>query len=148
LQEDDVVVVTDPDETDLELTAYETDLLHEANGKVLLLYLRGAMIFGASRAISRKNSEVEGCQALVVDMTDVKHLGVSSAIAIEDAMLDMLNAGRQVYIVGAGDQSLKRLTKMGIIDRLPPENVMKMRLKALEKSIYGKELPVEEVQEA
>jgi sulfate permease, SulP family len=139
LQEDDVIAVTDPDETDLELTAYETDILHEANGKVLLLYLRGAMIFGASRAISRKNSEVEGCQTLIVDMTDVKHLGVSSAIAIEDAILDMLDAGRQVFIVGASEQSLKRLEKMGVIDKLPPESVTERRLKALEMAIYGKE---------
>ena len=143
LQEDDVIAVTDPDETDLELTAYETDILHEANGKVLLLYLRGAMIFGASRAISRKNSEVEGCQTLIVDMTDVKHLGVSSAIAIEDAILDMLDAGRQVFIVGAREQSLKRLEKMGVIDKLPPENVTERRLKALEMAIYGNEPPAE-----
>lgn len=148
LQEDDVKAVTDPEQTDLELTAYETDLLHEADGKVLLLYLRGAMIFGASRAISRKNSEVEGCQALVVDMTDVMHLGVSSAIAIEDAILDMLDAGRQVFVVGAGEQSMKRLKKMGVIDRLPPENVIEKRLKALEMAIYGTELPVEEALEA
>ena len=143
LQEDDVIAVTDPDETDLELTAYETDILHEANGKVLLLYLRGAMIFGASRAISRKNSEVEGCQTLIIDMTDVKHLGVSSAIAIEDAILDMLDAGRQVFIVGAREQSLKRLEKMGVIDKLPPENVTERRLKALEMAIYGNEPPAE-----
>lgn len=143
LQEDDVIAVTDPDETDLELTPYETDILHEANGKVLLLYLRGAMIFGASRAISRKNSEVEGCQTLIVDMTDVKHLGVSSAIAIEDAILDMLDAGRQVFIVGAHEQSMKRLEKMGVIDKLPPENVTERRLKALEMAIYGKETPAE-----
>jgi SulP family sulfate permease len=143
LQEDDVIAVTDPDETDLELTAYETDILHEANGKVLLLYLRGAMIFGASRAISRKNSEVEGCQTLIIDMTDVKHLGVSSAIAIEDAILDMLDAGRQVFIVGAREQSLKRLEKMGVIDKLPPESITERRLKALEMAIYGKEPPAE-----
>jgi len=56
LQANDVIAVTDPAHKDLELSERETDILKEANDTVLLLYLRGAMIFGSSRAITRKNS--------------------------------------------------------------------------------------------
>ncbi len=147
LQADDVKVVTDPDETDLELTAYEHDLLEAAEGKIMLLYLRGTMIFGVSRAISRKNSEVKGCKALIVDLTDVAHLGVSSALALEEAILDMVRAGRPVYLVGARGQPLKRLQKMDIFRYMPQENNVSQRTTALEKVLYGKAPPLEEKDE-
>jgi SulP family sulfate permease len=137
LQADDVKAVKDPDRTDLELTPHEKELLREAAGSVLLLYLRGTMIFGTSRVISRKNSEVEGRRALVVDLTDVVHLGVSAALALEEAMLDMIRAGRCVYLVGASGQPRQRLEDMGILQRLPDEYVRSSRGRALEHAVYS-----------
>jgi SulP family sulfate permease len=137
LQADDVKAVTDPDETDLELTDYERDLLKMAQGKLMLLNLKGTMIFGASRAISRKNSAVEDCQALIIDITDLVHLGVSSALVLEEAILDMLKAGRSVYVVGAKGQARKRLEKIGVLQQLPQKNLIKQRAVALEQAIYS-----------
>jgi len=140
LQEDDVKAVTDPDETDIELGAYERDLLKSAEGSIILFHLRGTMIFGASRAISRKNSEIEGCKALIVDLTEVDHIGVSSALALEESMLDMIRANKGVFVVGNTDgQPFKRLKQMGIIDRMPAENVVATRTRALEQALYGKQ---------
>ena len=136
LQADDVKAVTDPHKTDLELTALEKELLIAAAGKVLLLHLKGTMIFGTSRAISRKNSQIEDCMALVIDLKDVPHLGVSSALALEEAMLDMIDAGRSVYIVGTPEQqALKRLEKMGVLKKIPPENITDKRAKALKLAV-------------
>jgi len=140
LQEDDVKAVTDPDDTDIELGAYESDLLKSAEGSIILFHLRGTMIFGASRAISRKNSEIEGCKALIVDLTEVDHIGVSSALALEESMLDMIRANKGVFVVGNTDgQPFKRLKQMGIIDRIPTENVVATRTRALEQALYGKQ---------
>jgi len=140
LQEDDVKAVTDPDETDIELGAYERDLLKSAEGSIILFHLRGTMIFGASRAISRKNSEIEGCKALIVDLTEVDHIGVSSALALEESMLDMIRANKGVFVVGNTDgQPFKRLKQMGIIDRMPAENIVATRTRALEQALYGKQ---------
>ncbi len=138
LQADDVKAVTDPDKTDLPLTPYEHDLMETADGKVLLLHLHGNMLFGVSRAISRKNSEVEGRQALVIDLKDVVHLGVSSALALEETMLDMIRAGRNVYLVGAEGQPRDRLEKLGILKYIPAENMTDKRTVALERAIYGR----------
>jgi SulP family sulfate permease len=135
LQEADVKAVCDPDDTDLELSAQERELLKKAHNNILLLYLRGSMIFGVSRAISRKNSEVEGCQALVIDFSDVNHLGVSASLALEEAILDMVKAHRAVFVVGAKDQIKERLQTLGIYKRLPPENFMEGRAEALERAL-------------
>ena len=90
------------------------------------------MIFGTSRDISRKNSEVEGCHSLIVDMTDVQHLGVSAALALEEAILDMIRANRHVYISGANEQSMKRLTDMGLIKQLAAKCIKETRQEAIE----------------
>lgn len=136
LQEADVKGFTGPDDQGQILSLYENDLFREAPGKVLLLYMRGSMIFGASRAITRKNSELEDCKALVIDLSDVVHLGVSAGLALEEAVLDMLNAGHAVYMTGARSQPLARLTDLGIVQRLPAENLMTNRAAALERAFY------------
>jgi SulP family sulfate permease len=136
LQETDVKGFTGPDEEGQTLTPYENDLFREAPGKVLLLRIRGSMIFGASRAITRKNSELDDCKALVIDVTDVVHLGVSASLALEEAVLDMLNAWRAVYITGARSQPLERLKDLGILQRIPAEHLMTNRSAALERAFY------------
>jgi SulP family sulfate permease len=136
LQEADVKGFTGPDDQGQILSLYENDLFREAPGKVLLLYMRGSMIFGASRAITRKNSELEDCKALVIDLSDVVHLGVSAGLALEEAVLDMLNAGHAVYMTGARSQPLARLKDLGIVQRLPAENLMTNRAAALERAFY------------
>jgi len=137
LQAADVKAVTDPDSPDIELTPYEKDMLQEAGNKVLLLYMRGSIIFGASRAISRRNSEVEGREALVVDMTEMKHLGVSSSLALEQAILDMVRAGKAVYVAGAGEQPRKRLGNLGLLEHIPPKHFQDTRANALQLAVFG-----------
>jgi len=132
LQADDVKSVTDPDVSDIELSEREKELLKAAKGRLILFYLRGTMIFGTSRAISRKNSQVEGRCALIIDLTDVTHLGVSAALSLEESILDMIRAGRSVYIVASDGQPLQRLTKMGLLQKIPGENVVEKRIDAFE----------------
>jgi SulP family sulfate permease len=135
LQADDVKAIRDPDEADIELSDREREILHSAAGKILLFHLRGTMIFGTSRAISRKNSQVEGCDALVIDITHVNHLGVSAALSLEEAMLDMIHAGRKVYIIGTNAQPLQRLEKLGVLNKLPAESIVEKRIVALERAV-------------
>jgi SulP family sulfate permease len=132
LQANDVKAVTDPDTSELELSPREKELLSSVKGKVMLLYLRGTMIFGTSRAITRKNSQIENCHALIVDINDVNHLGVSAALSLEESILDMVRAGRAVYIVASNGQPLQRLNKLGLLGKMPEENIVDNRIIALE----------------
>ena len=134
LQADDVKVVDDPDKTDLDLTDKERELLKQHIGELLLFHLKGTMIFGTSRAISRKNSEIEGCNSLIVDISEVNHLGVSAALSLEEAILDMKSAGRSVYIVYKEAQPLDRLRNLGLIEVLSEEKVVTDRELAIEKA--------------
>jgi len=133
LHASDVKAVTDPDDTELELLEREKEILRDAKGKIMLLHLRGTMIFGSSRAITRKNSQIGGCHSLIVDFADVDHLGVSAALALEEAILEMINAGGSVYIVTTKEQALDRLDKLGVLKKIPEENIFVNRLEALER---------------
>ena len=133
LHASDVKAITDPDKTELELLDREKEILRDAKGKIMLLHLRGTMIFGSSRAITRKNSQFGGCHSLIVDVADVGHLGVSAALALEEAILEMINAGGSVYIVTTKEQALGRLDKLGVLKKIPEENIFINRLEALER---------------
>ena len=74
--------------------------------------------------------------ALVVDLKDAPHLGVSSAPALGEVVLDMIDAGRSVCVVGASDQqSIKRLETMAVLKKLPAENITDKRAKALKLAV-------------
>jgi SulP family sulfate permease len=135
LQADDVTTVTSHDEGDLELTERERELLEATHSNVLLFHLKGTMMFGVSRAISRKNSEVEDCHALIMDFTDVIHLGVSASLALEESILDMIRVNRPVFIVGASEQVLGRLASLGLMKVIPAENILSSRERALQKAL-------------
>ena len=131
---DKVKAVTYDDE-EIELNKEEKDLLEKANGSVLLFYLSGPMIFGVAKAISREHNLINDYQALVLDLSEVPILGVTSSLALENAINEALEKGRQVFLVGVSGQAEKRLKKMGVIDKIPTQNLVGDRTTALSKAV-------------
>lgn len=134
LRAEKVKAVTYDDE-EIELNSEEKGLLEKANGRVLLFYLSGPMIFGVAKAISREHNLINDYQALVLDLSDVPILGVTSSLALENAIEEAVEKGRQVYIVGVNGQAEKRLRKMGVMAQIPEENIMSDRTLALRQAV-------------
>ena len=130
---DQVKAVTYDDE-EIELNNEEKQLLERANGNVLLFYLSGPMIFGVAKAISREHNLIDDYKALVLDLSDVPILGVTSSLALENAIEEAVENGRQVFIVGASGQAERRLRKMGVMAKIPPENIVRDRATALRQA--------------
>ena len=105
------------------LTSDEQTVLERARGRVLIFNLGGPLTFGVAKAISRQHAVLADHQVLIVDFTGVPVLGVSSSLAIEQMVVEDLAAGRTVFIVGAEGEVLERLRKLGILDRIPAENL-------------------------
>ncbi len=131
---DKVKAVTYDDE-EIELNKEEKQLLERANGKVLLFYLSGPMIFGVAKAISREHNLINDYEALVLDLSEVPILGVTSSLALENAIDEAIEKERQVFLVGVSGQAEKRLRKLGIIDKIPAENVTSDRTLALRNAV-------------
>ena len=93
------------------------------------------MIFGVAKAISREHNLINDYQALVLDLSEVPILGVTSSLALENAIEEAIEKGRQVFLVGLQGQAERRLRKLGIMDIVPPHNLLDDRTAALEKAV-------------
>lgn len=131
---DKVKAITYDDE-EIELSTQEKQLLEKADGKVLLFYLSGPMIFGVAKAISREHNLINDYQALVLDLSEVPILGVTSSLALENAIEEAVENGRQVFLVGVSGQVEKRLRKLGIMTKIPSINVLENRTEALQQAV-------------
>lgn len=132
LQVDNVKTITDADEDeDLQMTDEERSLLEQAQGRVLLFHLSGPMIFGVAKAIAREHNAMVDHDILIVDLQDVPILGVTASLALENAIQEAHEDGRPVFIVGATEQVIGRLEKLGIRRFIPTEQFMDTRVEAL-----------------
>ena len=122
---------------DLEISDDERELLNQGEGKVLLFQLNGAMIFGVAKAINREHNAISDCRAVVFDLSKVSHLGVTAALAVENAVEEAIEVGRQVFVVGASGTTRRRLEKLGLFSKLPAERTEIDRREALRTAVAG-----------
>ena len=122
---------------DVELSDEEQQLLDRASGMVLLFQLAGPMIFGVAKAISREHNAIGNCQAVVFDLSEVSHLGVTAAIALENAVKEAMEVGRDVFMVGVSGSTENRLRKLKLLERLPEGHLTADRLSALRLAVEG-----------
>ena len=120
---------------DLDLPKAEKALLDAGEGRVLLFQLNGAMIFGVAKAIGREHNAVGQCDAVVFDLGAVSHLGVTAALALENAVEEAVEAGRRVYVVGAVGTTRKRLEALKLFDVLPADHTRLTRAQALAAAV-------------
>ncbi|MEM9215465.1 MAG: SulP family inorganic anion transporter [Cyanobacteria bacterium P01_F01_bin.150] len=130
LQSESVISITDADDA-IQLSSEEKRWLDEGNGRVLLFQLSGPMIFGVAKAIAREHNASRNCDAIVFDLSDVPHLGVTASLALENAMKEAIDEGRQVFIVGASGQTRRRLMDLKVFALLPSNNLFMDRAEAL-----------------
>ncbi|TVQ07698.1 MAG: SulP family inorganic anion transporter [Leptolyngbya sp. DLM2.Bin27] len=134
LQSEQVRTIADFDD-DVAMNSEDKALMDQANGRVLVFHLDGPMIFGVARAISQEHTAMEAHDVLIVDLQDVPHLGVTAALALENAIQDASDAGRQVFVVGAQGKTLSRLEKLGVLRFVPAEHLVATRNEALKAAL-------------
>ncbi len=134
LQSQSVKAITDDDDQIL-LTPEEKEALDAANGRVLLFHLSGPMIFGVAKAIAREHNAIANYDVLIVDLSEVPVLGVTSALAIENAIEEAIDEGREVMVIGANKKVKSRLEKIGIGGIIPEDHWLDDRLLALNKGL-------------
>ncbi|NEP62396.1 MAG: SulP family inorganic anion transporter [Symploca sp. SIO2G7] len=134
LRSESVRAITDADDA-IRLNSDEKRWLDEGNGRVLLFQLSGPMIFGVAKAISREHNAIGDCNAIVFDLSDVPHLGVTASLALERAIQEAVEKDRHVYIVGAAGQTKRRLASLKVFDSVPENNLYMDRTEALKQAV-------------
>jgi len=139
-----VKLITDTDD-DVRLSTEDKQLLDKGEGRVLLFYLSGPMIFGLSKAIAREHNAMKAADALVMDLSDVPLLGVTASLAIENAIRDAHDKGLQIYIVGASTKIQSRLERLGLFELVMADHLLDDRTEALRQAVdhvYSKNVAV------
>ncbi|MEM9090233.1 MAG: SulP family inorganic anion transporter [Cyanobacteria bacterium P01_F01_bin.53] len=131
-----VTAVTDSDDA-ISLTETEQSLLDQGNDRILLFSLSGPMIFGVAKAIARQREAVQRCKAMVLDISEVPHLGVTTSLSLENAIKEASESDTDIYIVGATGQSYKRLTRLGLLDIVPKDKFLSSRTEALRQAVMA-----------
>lgn len=136
LQAKSVKTISTADDT-IPLTAEEKRWLDQANDRVLLFQLSGPMIFGVAKAIAREHNAITECDAIVFDLGDVPHIGVTASLALENAINEALEKERDVYLVGAAGQTKRRLEKLKLFTKIPPERCFMSLEEALKTAVLS-----------
>ncbi|MAN18870.1 MAG: sodium-independent anion transporter [Synechococcus sp. EAC657] len=96
------------------LTTQEQQLLERCGDDLILFHLHGPLSFGAAKGISERMMLVRQYRILLLDITDVPHLGVTASLAIERMVEEAQENNRRVLVTGAKGKVKRRLAQFGI----------------------------------
>jgi SulP family sulfate permease len=113
----------------------EKKILGDPTNGIEMLCLSGPLTFGAAQALTRQQTRLADARSLVVDFTNVPHLGVSASLALETAIRETVRRGCPVYLVGVVEQPRERFESLGVNKLVPPENWLPRRLEALQRAV-------------
>ncbi|MDH5711389.1 MAG: SulP family inorganic anion transporter [Gammaproteobacteria bacterium] len=130
LQLESMTLTTESHE-ELPLNQEEQKLMDEAKGRILLFHIKGPMGFSAAKSMARRHASIQNYDIMLLDLVDVPFMDFTSARAIEDIIMDTKNAGRQVFLVGAGQRVCEMLRKQKILRHLDAGQMYQQRIDAL-----------------
>jgi SulP family sulfate permease len=116
-------------------TSEEKKILGDPGNGIVMLCLSGPLIFGAAKAVTRQQTLLTQARSLVVDLTDVPHIGVTTSLAVEGAVREAAAHGVRVYLAGLQVQPAKRLKSLGLGKVVPAENWIPLRVDALKRAV-------------
>ena len=97
-----------------ELDQEEQHLLNRCGDALMLFRLEGPLSFGAAKGISERMTQIRQYKILLLDVTDVPHLGITATLAIERMVEEAEHHERQVLIAGANTKVKARLEQFRI----------------------------------
>lgn len=121
------------------LTEEESRLLTAAQGQVLLYQLNGPLSYAAAKGLTTKLMACSAYEVLILDFTNVPHIDVTTALAIEEIISDAEFGGQQVYLAGANPAVEHLMSRLGITRALPASQASSSRLRALQQAVQSLE---------
>ncbi len=134
IQQQEVQLITTAAEG-FHLSPEEQTLLAQAQNRILLFQLGGAMSFGAARSIAQRMGMIERYDVLILDFSPVLFLGVTASLAVETMVKAAVAKGRAVFLVGAKGEVSDRLHRLEIFQHLPLDQRVSDRLEALQQAV-------------
>ena len=96
------------------LSTQEQNSMKRCGDDLILFRMQGPLSFGAAKGISERMMLVRKYKVLLLDITDVPHLGVTASLAIERMVKEAERQQRRVLVTGASGKVKQRLAQFGI----------------------------------
>jgi SulP family sulfate permease len=116
------------------MTDEETSLLACYGESVMLCEFEGPFSFAAAKAITEKTSLVGSAKVVILDLSNVTLIDTSVALALEDAVSRVRQAGAQPLVVGLRAPVRQVLERLNVLSKLPSGTVVAGRMEALRKA--------------
>lgn len=133
MQIDSITAITEPHE-EAPLNQDESEIIKQAEGRILLFHLKGPLSFGAAKSMVKMLAEFKEYDVLVLDLSDITTVDFTSSHALNDMISDTQYAQRHVCLVGARPTVKQFFDKQGILGQLDVENIFDNRLNALKRA--------------
>ncbi len=116
------------------VTDEEKALLASFGESVMLCQFDGPFSFAAAKAITEKMSLVGAAKVVILDLSNVTLIDTSVALALEDAISRVRQAGAEPLLVGLRAPVRQVLQGLKVLAGLPPEAVVASRRDALKSA--------------
>ena len=113
------------------LTEQETDIMEQADGQIMLFHMRGPMSFSSAKSLTKRHAMISGYRVMLLDLSDVPSIDFTTTRALEDIIIDTINAGQHILLVGTCDSVYDMLRKQGVLEYIDADNVHQQRIEAL-----------------
>ena len=116
----------------IDLNTDESEILDQAQGRIVLFHIEGPLSFGSARDISWLMQQRMEKDALVVDLTDVPFIDSSATAALEEVIERLQECNDAVFLFGVRPRVMAVLGKAGIPALLGKGEICQNRLQALQ----------------
>lgn len=135
IQVESISTITNPKEcSESPLNPTESNIMHKAEGQILLYHIGGVLSFGAAKGMVRCLTNHTNYKILIIDMTQVPLVDYSSSRALLQIIADAQLEKRSVYIVGTKPEVKPFLEKQGIFQLVGSDYIYSKREDALNKA--------------
>jgi SulP family sulfate permease len=110
----------------------ERAALHEYDGRIGMIALRGHFSYASARELVRRAGSVTaGHEVILFDFTHAAHVDTSAALAIEELIGIVLDETKGCVIAGLSGPAEKTLKGLGILDLVPEDHMVATRVEAI-----------------
>lgn len=116
---------------DAGLNDEERQMLLSTHGRLLLYRLNGPISYGAAKGILTRLRESAPHDSLVLDLSDVPYIDVSTALTMEELILESRDNNRDLYLVGVTPVVETVLQRMRVLSHLNEDHLCLNRQQAI-----------------
>ncbi len=113
------------------LSEQEAEIIEQADGRIMLFHLSGAMSFSSAKSIVRQHAASNNYDIMLLDLSEVPAVDYTTTRALEDILRHTIENGRRIFLIGMRDSVRRYLHRQGVTSLFKPGKIYDRRLDAL-----------------